>query len=860
MQLPELLGAEWSPERAVGRDDHIVLADERSEIDLAAISPWQCELLHLVADLHSASIIAPRGVSGVAGGRGCTGREWQLQTPPHKPGLLIFTVPHVSDDVHTNAVTVLGRLINGEADRRLPRFDHAFKRRVQKLVAGQITLSGEHLALQRDAPGDIQLDDRIGNTCCGRRPAVIKAKRDRTLPRPATADRCIAHRDAGVQGCVSGVCSSISGISARDCRHCKQAQHGGCRDQQWSGQLAWRRNRHSHGLSDCAAGTPDALVSQHARAYWYSAGGQDLTKCTRPGESDALTAGGGLLLWPVVDQEPTHAAPLVQGGSTLTQQLAKNLFLKPERTVERKIQELILAVWLETKFSKDEILELYLNRVYFGSGAYGVDAASRRYFNKSARDVNLAEAAILAGVLKAPSRLSPARNPQLAEDRAQVVLGAMRRADFVTDRETTKALTMQAKKAKRYWSGSEHYVADMVMKELPALIGEMRVDVVVDTTFDLSLQNLAGQIIAETLDEYGKKRTVSQGALVAMSPNGAIRALVGGREYADSQFNRATEAKRQPGSAFKPFVYLAALEAGRSPSSVRQDAPVKIGNWTPENYDRKYRGPVTLDTALAKSLNTVAAQLVMEVGPKTVVETAQRLGIRSKLQQNASIALGTSEVTLLELVTAFAPFSNGGEAASPFVIKRVKDLDGNILYEREAASSVKVVRSRELGMMNAMLSNVISSGTGRAASLGDRPAAGKTGTSQNSRDGLFIGYTADMIAGVWYGNDDGSPTQKVTGGSLPAKSWQRLMSKAHEGLPLSVLPGNYAPEVAAVPTVRPKIGISGGGGELDGVQSIGQSGNKRRTLSDIENPTPSVEVGQTSTRKRKTLLDLIFGG
>ena len=554
------------------------------------------------------------------------------------------------------------------------------------------------------------------------------------------------------------------------------------------------------------------------------------------------------------------AGRLVQGGSTLTQQLAKNLFLKPERTVERKIQELILAVWLETKFSKDEILELYLNRVYFGSGAYGVDAASRRYFNKSARDVNLAEAAILAGVLKAPSRLSPARNPQLAEDRAQVVLGAMRRADFVTDRETTKALSMQAKKAKRYWSGSEHYVADMVMKELPALIGEMRVDVVVDTTFDLSLQNLAGQIIAETLDEYGEKLTVSQGALVAMSPNGAIRALVGGREYADSQFNRATEAKRQPGSAFKPFVYLAALEAGRTPSSVRQDAPVKIGNWTPENYDRKYRGPVTLDTALAKSLNTVAAQLVMEVGPQTVVETAQRLGIRSKLQRNASIALGTSEVTLLELVTAFAPFSNGGEAASPFVIKRVKDLDGNILYEREATSSVKVVRSRELGMMNAMLSNVISSGTGKAASLNGRPAAGKTGTSQNSRDGLFIGYTADMIAGVWYGNDDGSPTQKVTGGSLPAKSWQRLMSKAHEGLPLSVLPGNYAPEVAAVPTVRPKIGISGGGGELDGMQSTGQSGNKRRTLSDIENPTPSVEVGQTSMRKRKTLLDLIFGG
>ncbi len=553
------------------------------------------------------------------------------------------------------------------------------------------------------------------------------------------------------------------------------------------------------------------------------------------------------------------AGKLVQGGSTLTQQLAKNLFLEPERTIERKIQELILAVWLETKFSKDEILELYLNRVYFGSGAYGVDAASRRYFNKSARDVNLAEAAILAGVLKAPSRLSPARNPKLAEDRAQIVLGAMRRANFVTDRETAKALTMQAKKAKRYWSGSEHYVADMVMKELPTLIGEMRADVVVDTTFDLELQKLAGKIIAETLDKYGTKRKVSQGALVTMSPNGALRALVGGREYADSQFNRATDALRQPGSAFKPFVYLAALEAGRTPVSVRQDAPVKIGNWTPENYDRKYRGPVTLDTALSKSLNTVAAQLVMEVGPITVIETARRLGIRSKLQQNASIALGTSEVTLLELVTAFAPFSNGGDAVAPFLIKRVKDLDGNVLYERKTSPSNKVIRSRELGMMNAMLSNVISTGTGKAASLGDRPAAGKTGTTQNSRDGLFVGYTANLITGVWYGNDDGSPTVKVTGGSLPASSWQRLMSKVHEGLPLSALPGNYAPEVAAVPTIRPKTNVAGGG-EVDRIRPSNQQANKRRSLSELENPTPSVGVGQASAPRRRTILDLIFGG
>ena len=324
------------------------------------------------------------------------------------------------------------------------------------------------------------------------------------------------------------------------------------------------------------------------------------------------------------------AGRLVQGGSTLTQQLAKNLFLEPERTLERKVQELILAIWLETKYTKDEILELYLNRVYFGSGAYGVDAASRRYFSKSARDVNLAEAALLAGLLKAPSKLSPARNPELAEARAQIVLAAMRRADFITDGEAAKALTMQAKKAKRFWSGSEHYVADLVMKQLPDLIGEFREDVIVDTTIDMEVQRKAGELIEETLKKEGEGRSVSQAALVSMTGSGAIRALVGGREYAESQFNRVTDAKRQPGSAFKPIVYLAALEAGRTPESVRQDAPVRIGKWTPVNYDRKYRGPVSLDTALSKSLNTIAAQLVMEVGPQTIVETAHRLGIQSE--------------------------------------------------------------------------------------------------------------------------------------------------------------------------------------------------------------------------------------
>lgn len=561
------------------------------------------------------------------------------------------------------------------------------------------------------------------------------------------------------------------------------------------------------------------------------------------------------------------AGRLVEGGSTITQQLAKNLFLEPSRTIERKVQELIIALWLENKYSKDEILELYLNRVYFGSGAYGVDAAARRYFSKSARDVNLAEAALLAGLLKAPSRLSPARNPELAEARAQVVLGTMRRANFITDREAAKALSMQAQKAKHYWSGSEHYVADLVMKQLPGLIGELRNDVIIDTTVRMSLQREAGKVIADTLAKEGKKRNVGQGALVAMSPFGAVRALVGGREYADSQFNRATDAKRQPGSAFKPIVYLAALETGRTPESVRQDAPVKIGKWTPENYDRKYRGAVTLDTSLTKSLNTVAAQLAMEVGPGNVVKTAQRLGIKSKLTPNASIALGTSEVTLLELTGAYAPFSNGGRGVSPYVIRRVTDLEGNVLYEHQSADNAQVVGARELGMMNVMMRHVISKGTGKNASLGSREAAGKTGTSQNSRDGLFVGYTANLVTGVWYGNDDGKPTKKVTGGSLPAKSWKTFMETAHQGLEFASLPGNYQPVVAAIPQPQPERDIE----QIINSQNQQPLGNSpisqrpsdggRRSLSEIDgSPRPSANVGDQEREKPRTILDLIFGG
>lgn len=541
----------------------------------------------------------------------------------------------------------------------------------------------------------------------------------------------------------------------------------------------------------------------------------------------------------------------VQGGSTLTQQLAKNLFLEPERTLERKVQEAVLAIWLETKFTKDEILELYLNRVYFGSGAYGVDAAARRYFNKSARDVTLDEAAIIAGLLKAPSRYSPARDPRAAEARAQVVLAAMRRSGFITDREAAQALAMQPASARRYRSGSQQYVADMVMAQLPALIGEMRTDVVIDTTVDLDLQQLAGSIIADTIAKNGAKSKISQGALVSLDGTGAIRALVGGKDYSQSQYNRASDAERQPGSAFKPIVYLTALEAGRTPESIRDDAPVKIGNWTPENYDRKYRGQVSLSTGLANSLNTIAAQLVMEVGPKAVIETAHRLGIRSSLQDNASIALGTSEVTLMELTGAYAPFANGGYAVTPWLIRRVTTSEGKVLYERKETPAQPVVRARELGMMNAMLSRVVTDGTGKRAAFPGWQIAGKTGTTQNSRDALFVGYTANLITGIWYGNDDGSPTARVTGGTLPAESWSQFMAAAHKGVPVSVLPGRYVPQA---PADAPGGQIASGGEQpfAEGRSTFG--------AGPSDGPRPGADIGGAENPRRpRNILELLFG-
>ncbi len=549
---------------------------------------------------------------------------------------------------------------------------------------------------------------------------------------------------------------------------------------------------------------------------------------------------------------------LVQGGSTITQQLAKNLFLTPDRTLERKVQEVLLALWLEQKYTKTQILEMYLNRVYLGSGSYGVAAASHRYFNKSAKEVTLPEAALLAGLLKAPSRLSPARDPKAARERSQLVLAAMREQGMIGVDELDVAMKQPTARAASYWSGSEQYVADRVMEELPNLIGDVSNDIVVDTTVDLGLQKLGEASIRDLISKNGEKLNVSQGALVSVDGTGAVRALVGGYDYANSQFDRASEAKRQPGSAFKPFVYLSALEKGLTPESIRNDAPIRIGKWTPGNYNGKYFGKVTLAEALARSLNSVSAQLVMEVGPATVVSTAHRLGIDSSLTSNASLALGTSEVTLLELTDSFVPFANGGYKAPVHIIRRVTTNSGKLLFEYKGPTPDRVVSPRNLSMMNAMLSQTIETGTATKARFG-WPAAGKTGTSQNFRDAWFIGYTSNLTTGVWFGNDNGKPTKKITGGSLPAIAWKDFMVAAHKGVPIAPLPGDYRLDklIEEGNDILPDSGVdpSAPSAQLDPGTQVGlgdQTGSTR--------PIPPGDVGQNGQAGRKTtLFDLIMG-
>lgn len=479
-----------------------------------------------------------------------------------------------------------------------------------------------------------------------------------------------------------------------------------------------------------------------------------------------------------------RAGHVVQGGSTITQQLAKNLFLSPERSLGRKVQEAMLAIWLEHKFTKDEILTAYLNRVYLGAGAYGIDAAARVYFNKQATELNLKEAAMIAGLLRAPSRYSPSANPNLAEARAQVVLDTMVDAGFLSEQEL-RAMRASVPAPRRRPGGNDYgrYFADWILDQVEDYVGTDHGDITVQTTLRPALQHAAESALQASVAE-GADKKVGNGAAIIMSPDGAVRALVGGSDYNTSQYNRAVQAQRQPGSSFKPVIYLTALAtAGYTPDTLVEDAPLQIANYAPDNYGGDYAGWIPMREALAKSLNTVAVRILQDVGVNEAQNTARRLGLPTPANAGLSYALGTSEVSLLQLTAAYASFANGGYAVRPYAIHMIRAQDGALLWRRQASQPDQVIAPQPLAMLVDMMKGVTQFGTGTAAALPDHLTAGKTGTSQDFRDAWFMGFTADYVGGVWMGNDDNKPMRRVTGGSLPARTWRSMMTVAEAGLP-----------------------------------------------------------------------------
>lgn len=469
---------------------------------------------------------------------------------------------------------------------------------------------------------------------------------------------------------------------------------------------------------------------------------------------------------------------VAQGGSTITQQLAKNLFLSHERTLKRKIQEALLALWLERQLTKDEILSAYLNRVYFGAGAYGVDAASRAYFDKPAKDITLYEAAVLAGLLKAPSRYSPSGNPGLAAKRAKVVLAAMEDAGYISKKDAARAGSVTPRPTRKPGEGgADRYFADWVAGELDRLMGTADKDLVVETTLDPVIQSVAEAALARAL-RAAADRNVSQGAVLVMDTGGRILAMTGGKNYAASSFNRATQARRPPGSAFKPFVYLTALEQGWRPGDTVEDTPITSGRYRPENFGGEYAGQVSLEDALAHSLNTAAVRLAGQVGIGRVIEVARRAGIKRSLPANLSVALGSPGIPMIEMAAAYATLADGGRLVQPYVITKITAGDKNELaYLRKDLYGRQVFDPGHIRDLTSMMTRVIEQGTGQRARIPAR-AAGKTGTSQDFRDAWFIGFADGFITAVWLGNDDNSPMKGVTGGSFPADIWRETMTAA----------------------------------------------------------------------------------
>lgn len=470
------------------------------------------------------------------------------------------------------------------------------------------------------------------------------------------------------------------------------------------------------------------------------------------------------------------AGRYVQGGSTITQQVAKNLFLTSKKNIKRKTQELLLAFWLEYKFTKEQILTLYLNRVYLGTGTYGIEAASQKYFGKSSRDMNVMEAAIIAGMLKAPSRYNPAASQERAINRAKVVLQNMVNNRVLSKDDAQKALDMPIGPEKSYKVEDANYFADWVYNDVNDYIGERDSDVYVSTTLDQDLQETASKVLRETI-KNNASRNVTQGAIVVLGLDGAVKAMVGGANYNKSQFNRATQALRQPGSAFKPFIYLTALQDGWKPDEIIYDTPLSVGKWRPSNADKKYYGAVSLTFALSRSLNLATVNLAESLKKNKIIKNAKRMGITTPIQNTPSLALGTFEVKVLDMATAYTTIANGGFAVWPYAIKEVYSNDGYQLYQRNASDPKRILNKNDVKDLTAMLEEVVKSGTGKRAKLSGF-SAGKTGTSQDNRDAWFVGFNDKYVTAVWLGNDDSSPMKGVSGSNLPADIWKKVMSNA----------------------------------------------------------------------------------
>lgn len=491
-----------------------------------------------------------------------------------------------------------------------------------------------------------------------------------------------------------------------------------------------------------------------------------------------------------------RAGGVVQGGSSITQQLAKNLFLSNERTVERKIKEAFLAVWLESRLSKNGILKLYLDRAYLGGGAYGIDAAARFYFAKSARDVNLAEAAMLAGLFKAPARFAPHVNLPAARLRASVVLDNLVDAGFMAEGQVLGARQSPARAVDRRDEQTPNYYLDYAFREVQQIAAKLPASIagrtlVVRTAFDPAIQKAADEAIESSLRQSGRDYNVEQAAIVVMEIDGALRAMVGGRDYGESQFNRATDALRQPGSAFKPFVYATAFMNGMNADTVVQDEPICMGSWCPLNYSRSYLGAIPISQALSLSLNTPVVRVANAIGRDRIVETARRMGLSTELRITPSLPLGAAEVTVFDMAQAYATFAANGKRVRGHAALEIRSVSGELLWKdpTDLPRAEQALPASVVHEINPILANVVENGTARRAALDGITAGGKTGTTNGFRDAWFVGFTGNFVAAVWYGNDDYQPLHNMTGGSLPAMTWHKVMTFAHQGVKPVQLPG-----------------------------------------------------------------------